>query len=102
MRKPAREAKIRKRVEQLCKRLPRYLRVFEAANRFTGPSLYFHRRAIARRSQVPRSRLAQDKLFTEYVYATLASWGMHRMGAGGAKLVSFKQFADSLRQQAPN
>ena len=24
------------------------------------------------------------------------------MGAGGAKLVSFKQFADSLRQQAPN
>lgn len=33
----------------------------------------------------------------EMLYATLTAWGMHRMGDKGAKLVSWKQFAESVR-----
>jgi hypothetical protein len=36
----------------------------------------------------------------EYVYATLASWGMHRMGRGGAKMQPFEVFRQSIEQLA--
>jgi hypothetical protein len=32
----------------------------------------------------------------EYVYATLASWGMHRMGKRGSKMQSFDVFCQSI------
>jgi hypothetical protein len=32
----------------------------------------------------------------EYIYATLASWGMHRMGRGGSKMQSFDTFCQSI------
>jgi hypothetical protein len=57
---------------------------------FRGPSLYFHQRALAtRNSPVSSTHL-------EYVYATLASWGMHRMGKGGSKMQSFDNFSQSV------
>ena len=57
---------------------------------FGGPSLYFHQRALATRG-APTSR---EHL--EYVYATLAAWGMHRMGRGGSKMVEFDVFRASV------
>jgi hypothetical protein len=40
---------------------------------FAGPSLYFHLRTL-------EAAGTQDfERFTEYLYAVLASWGMHRM-----------------------
>jgi hypothetical protein len=39
-----------------------------------------------------------DDSFLELLYATLASWGMHRMGPGGAKLVEFGDFRDSFHK----
>ena len=36
------------------------------------------------------------ELYLEYIYATLASWGMHRMGKGGSKMQSFDVFKESI------
>jgi hypothetical protein len=41
----------------------------------------------------PKSAI-QDEWFREYLYATLAAWGMVRMG--GAKMYDFTTFTDSL------
>jgi hypothetical protein len=63
---------------------------YHKAELFSGPSLYFHLRSLdaAREKDIGH--------FTEYVYATLASWGMHRMGPGGSKMREFKEFRSSL------
>jgi hypothetical protein len=59
----------------------RYHLAYYQADTFRGPSLYFHHRAL-------QTRNSEDFLaHLEYVYATLASWGMHRMGRGGSKMV---------------
>jgi hypothetical protein len=65
-----------------------YHEAFYAAQTFHGPSLYFHRRA-----------LEHDEDFTrrlERIYATLAAWGMHRMGKGGSKMLPFEDFQSSV------
>jgi len=61
------------------------------AETFHGPSLYFHQRALETR-QNPSSMT-----HLEYVYATLSSWGMHRMGPGGSKMQRFKTFHSSIQ-----
>lgn len=68
---------------------------FYSSEIFGGPSLYFHHRALA---------AAQTGLlpnFAETSYAMLASWGMHRMGKGGAKMADFKIYETSLIQAWP-
>lgn len=58
---------------------------------FGGPSLHFHLRSL-------EAARAQDfERFAEYVYAVLASWGMHRMGPGGSKMRGFEEFRASLQ-----
>lgn len=74
---------------------------FECKEAFTGPSTYFHQRALARRRELGSAQLAcRDSYFQELVYATLASWGMHRMGKGGSKLTEFPEFRDGLESIA--
>lgn len=73
----------------------RYHGAFYDANKFSGPSLYFHRRALAARKRPDFERQL------EYVYAALASWGMHRMGPRGAKMVEFDRFEQSLLDLKP-
>lgn len=67
-----------------------YHRAYYEAERFGGPSLHFHRRALATRT------LDVTEQHLEYVYATLASWGMHRMGKGGSKMQDFDIFCNSV------
>ncbi len=68
----------------------RYHEAFYQAETFGGPSLHFHRRALeTRNSQFSVTHL-------EYIYATLASWGMHRMGKGGSKMLGFDEFQKSI------
>lgn len=61
---------------------------------FGGPSVYFHRQAIHEQ--------ATDFLSNrhiEMIYATLASWGMHRMGDPDetkAKMVDYDDFRSSI------
>lgn len=74
---------------------------FERSRAFSGPSLYFHERAIdQRRAHPDAASLLADTQFMEYVYAVLPAWGMHRMGKQRAKVVDFTLMVDSLRAMA--
>jgi hypothetical protein len=61
------------------------------AETFGGPSLHFHLRSLE------AARTQDFERFAEYVYAVLASWGMHRMGPGGSKMRDFEEFRVSLQ-----
>lgn len=63
---------------------------------FGGPSVYFHRRSI----EEGKISFLSDK-HLEYIYATLASWGMHRMGDTKAKLHEWSKFRDSILKYEP-
>ncbi|MCA9312467.1 MAG: hypothetical protein KDA21_14735 [Phycisphaerales bacterium] len=67
---------------------------YEAAT-FGGPSLHFHRRAIG----MVGGDLTRERL--ELIYATLAAWGMHRMGPSGSKMVPFPEFEASVQACTP-
>jgi len=87
------------RVKELCDNFEFYLRRFDKLNPFTGPSVYFHLRTLERLNSLGVSKALEDELFFEYLYATLTSWGMHRMGPKGAKLVEFMDFVETLQRQ---
>jgi len=40
--------------------------------------------------------IINDERFIEYIYATLASWGMHRMGPGSSKMEDYDKFKFSV------
>ncbi len=96
-----RHLRMAERVEDLAANFAHYLGGFERRSVFGGPSVHFHVRAIERRltHDNVRSAIADDDLL-ELVYAVLASWGMHRMGPKGAKLVAFDSFREGIRRQA--
>ena len=71
-----------------------YHAAYYEAETFHGPSLYFHQRCIATLGQ----GISDQRL--EYIYATLASWGMHRMGKGGSKMIPFDEFKASVLDSA--
>ena len=99
-RREATLSRIRERIESLCSSFDVYIETFNKLNLFSGPSLYFHFRTLDRLNEFREISYAlNDNLYLEYLYATLTSWGLHRMGPGGAKLVKFDEFADSIRTQ---
>ena len=67
-----------------------YYGAFAEAATFSGPSLYFHNKALSLRDGSDTER------FLESIYSVLVSWGMHRMGSRGAKMVHFSDFYDSV------
>jgi hypothetical protein len=90
-------------VEALVANFADYAARFESSNTFSGPSVYFHHRAIERRrSHDSIDGLLADQQFLEYVYAVLPAWGMHRMGAQRAKVTEYSQLVSSLRAAAPD
>lgn len=58
---------------------------------FGGPSIYFHQQALV---ECRTNFLSHRHI--EMIYATLASWGMHRMGKTNTKMVSFVDFKLSI------
>jgi hypothetical protein len=70
--------------------LPLALQRFDTKATFTGPSLHFHLTSLeaARKGDIDR--------FIEQVYALLPSWGMHRMGPSGPKMLEFEVFRASV------
>lgn len=80
------------RVRDVLENADRYYAAYHAAETFGGPSLHFHRRALETR----KASASIEHL--EYIYATLASWGMHRMGSGGSKMGAFQQFSASVER----
>ena len=71
-----------------------YKRSLEVLKEFGGPSIYFHVQAIKEQE----TDLLSDR-HIEMIYATLASWGMHKMGdpeITKAKMVEFPEFKHSI------
>lgn len=92
----------RQNIDALVAGFSEFVRRFESAPGWPGPSLYFHNRAISvRREHESATSLLRDDRFLEYVYAVLPAWGMHRMGNQKAKVCDFKQFAAAIRQCSP-
>ena len=74
-----------------------YKRSEEVLKEFGGPSIYFHVQSI-REQEI---NFLSDR-HIEMIYATLASWGMHRMGdpdSTKAKLVDFDDFRRAILSQ---
>ena len=94
-----RRSRMAERIEDLSANFGHYLQEFEHRAVFGGPSVHFHVRAIERRMthESVRSAIADEELL-ELIYAMLTSWGMHRMGPKGAKLVDFEPFCDGIRR----
>ncbi|MDR3555355.1 MAG: hypothetical protein P4L55_11415 [Syntrophobacteraceae bacterium] len=80
-----------KKIREILSNTEEYHDAYYRAETFSGPSLYFHQRALATR------RAPMSLTHLEYVYATLASWGMQRMGEGGPKMQSFEILTQSIK-----
>jgi hypothetical protein len=78
------------KVKDILENADKYHQTFYEIETFSGPSLYFHQRALA----MQQNPCSLEQL--EYIYATLAAWGMHRMGKAGAKMKSFDDFYRSI------
>lgn len=86
-RSPEKVRIMKERVDDLNDNFIHYLDVFDDENVFSGPSLYFHYKTLDRAKLLGSvAKCLQDELYFDYLYATLASWGLHRMGKTGAKL----------------
>ena len=83
------------RVTQVLCNLGSFHSQYYAVKTFGGPSLHFHRRALGLVGRVPPSAQA------ELIYGVLASWGMHRMGKGGSKMLPFDVFEKSVSAVRP-
>jgi len=89
-------SRMNKRIEELKQNFKIFLEHFNNHYLFSGPSLYFHRKVIKILSQKGLREAIKDDSFLEYIYATLASWGLHRMGKTNTKLVDFEEFKNSI------
>ena len=89
------------RVTQLSENFAGYLDYFSNSDTFAGPSVYFHNRTLEiRKKCVTVLETLQCDEFFDFLYATLTSWGMHRMGPGNTKLGDIEELKDSFRSQA--
>jgi len=93
---------ISQQTKDLIARFDNYTSRFEEAfsrdKTFGGPSLYFHFQCIKKYSCVPLEAKFRDERFFEYIYAVLASWGMHRMGTD-TRLRSYHEFKREIISQ---
>ncbi len=83
------------RADALVDNFDRYVDQFYAADKFPNSSYYFHARTIALYRERPVRDLLADKAFLEMVYATLATWGLDRMGVG-KRLNDFETFRETI------
>jgi hypothetical protein len=86
------------RIDDLINNFQYYLNYFTEHIKFSGPSIYFHKKAIEKiRNCESYDRLFDDDLYFDYLYATLVSWGMHKMEEKGPKMVDYDKFKGSIR-----
>ena len=97
---PARIGERRPLVDELISDFGRFADALDESRQYPGPGVYFHVKAImARRSHASAVDALADDQFFDYLYATLVSWGLHRMGPGYTKLVDIRSLKSSFRQQ---
>ncbi|MFH1327313.1 MAG: hypothetical protein ABIH76_00440 [Candidatus Bathyarchaeota archaeon] len=93
-------AEMKRRVDDVIDNFGTYIEIFNKENLFSGPSVYFHLKTLERGEKLGSvSEKVQDGMFLDYLYATLSSWGLHRMGDTGAKLVEYEDFKRSLQEK---
>lgn len=85
------------RTEDLIEKFNEYMDYFNKNNPFSGPSWHLYRKIMGQRLNSDLESLV-DVEFIEWTYATLASWGMHRMGPDdrGAKMNDFDNFKNCI------
>jgi len=84
-------------VEELISNFDRYVALFNRLNMFGGPSVYFHYKTLAQLGKYAYPVQAlKDETYFDYLYATLASWGLHRMGVGYTKLTEIDGIKNSF------
>jgi hypothetical protein len=81
--------------EILIKNMKSYHEKYYKEAVFSGPSLYFHIKSLSLSNQ------NESGNFADSCYATLATWGMHRMGTGGSKMVNFEVFDNTVKLMWP-
>lgn len=91
--------RMNERMQELMDYFDDFVEYFDHTLIFSGPSLYFHQKCIDIVRTNDLSVIFENKLFFEYLYATLASWGLHRMGETNTKLVDFDKFKESVMSQ---
>jgi len=69
--------------------------------KFSGPSLYFYLQIIKKINENQYEKLFEDNSFIEYLYATLACWGMHRMDKN-TRMAEFEAFKESITKNKDN
>lgn len=91
---PPKEDNIRNEDDLITNICHYYKRSLEVLKEFGGPSIYFHVQAIKEQE----TDFLSDR-HIEMIYATLASWGMQKMGdpeITKAKMVEFPEFKKSI------
>ena len=85
---------INEKINDLIENFSDYTNFFKVNNPFSGPSEYFYINKIINVTKKGDYDRVFTKEFIEFIYATLASWGMHRMGPEnkGAKMNYFSFF----------
>jgi len=87
-----------KNIEELVNDKEKFLNYAkEIRNTFNGPSSYFYLKVIDRVRNTDYKELFLDNNFIEYLYATLTSWGMHRMD-NNTRMADFEVFKGSIVQ----
>jgi len=67
------------------------LKTINIGKEFGGPSIYFHKKALLEQKN---NFLGENHLCM--IYAVMPSWGMHRMGSKGAKMVDYAIFRNEI------
>ena len=82
----------RNNLENISKNIDYFLeKTIEIGKTFGGPSLYFHKMALLKQQN---DFLGKEHL--NMIYAVMPSWGMHRMGSKGAKMVNYDIFESEI------
>jgi hypothetical protein len=88
------------KINSLIENFSDYISLFKSNNPFSGPSEYFYIYKIISVTKKGDYSKVFTKEFIEFIYATLAAWGMHRMGPEnkGAKMNDFESFKECIMQ----
>ncbi len=90
----------RSQMDKLITDFGSFVDAFDKSRTYTGPGIYFHVNAMAaRRTHTSVADAMTDDRFMDYMYATLTSWGLHRMGPGYTKLADIRDLKSSLQRQ---
>ncbi len=83
-------------IKELIERKGKFLQYSEyIKEKFGGPSSYFYIKTIKNIRNSEYETLFSNDSFLEYLYATLATWGMHRSGKN-TRMADFEKFKDSI------